>query len=139
METPALEFVNPSLGDFVNGHRVEIVEFLASSPDDHYEVRLLDRVSLVTACRASPYAQSWPSVWPLSARAVEQQPAAGIGERLEDLVLPYPPNYYATAAYVNSASSNSQRAPVHCNGNLRDLVGQGLSRLSRGAGNSGGC
>jgi len=39
-EATRLELADPAFSDFVDRHRVEVMELLAASPRDDYEVRL---------------------------------------------------------------------------------------------------
>src|SRR6187431_1729155 len=67
LKTMAFVFANPALVNLVQRHRIQIMQLLASAPDDRHQVRVFQQnKGLVTACRVmSRCSHSSDNVWPL--------------------------------------------------------------------------
>src|SRR4051812_15493881 len=88
-DASAIEFADPAIRNFVDRHRVEVVQLLAASPDGGDEVRALENREVLRhslARHVEVRAEIRQRLPVLFVQAIQQRAAAGIRERSEGAI-----------------------------------------------------
>src|SRR5476651_477182 len=83
----ALELPDPALGDRVDRHRIDEMQLLAALAPGSNEVRLLEDPQMLgdrLACHVEPLAELDQGLSVAAVQAIEQAPAAGVGQGAEN-------------------------------------------------------
>jgi hypothetical protein len=89
LQLRAFVFADPALGDFVDGHRIEVMELFASAPDDCDKVRAFEQVEVFghgLAGHGEVGTQVRERLPAAFTQRVEQLAAAPVGEGFEHFI-----------------------------------------------------